>query len=234
MKRVISLVMVFTIIMSMSVLSFADISKSADKYGNVVVVDNNNFRIVKSPTKDGDIFIKYFKKTGKFETIGVDGKIMSNSEKSGLEDNDFSLKSTAYPSGTYQKTFYNYEYFSHDVMSPWELRRPQDKLGVLNYYYFYSWENGESRQYLDEFADDVEELDDAEKNFLLSGGYASLDLIIEFALAAPYGQYAGIAAVLMAVGENSVDVIDAAYVIGDAASECADSYFYVLDNFRWR
>lgn len=240
MKKIISFILLFAI-MSTSMVTFADnknitygTGKIVDEFGNSIVVDNENIRIVKSPTKNGSIIIKYFKKTGKFEMLNEDRKLMKHHKSTNLESQQSLYNTRSYSGGDYQKTFYNYEYDAGNAMTPWDLMRPQSNTNFLDQYHFLSWEDSDSRQYLFEFADAVEILDDAEKDFILVVGFGAVDILREFALAAPGGQIAQISAVLIAAGKNGPDILDAGIVIGEAASECLDTYNYVLDNFRWR
>jgi uncharacterized protein YxeA len=83
MKKIVSLIIVIVIAVILAIVSFADESLpensklsvgEADEYGNVVTVDNDDVRVVTSPTSEGTITIKYYKKTGDFEIIDVEGE----------------------------------------------------------------------------------------------------------------------------------------------------------------
>ena len=83
MKKIVSLVIVIVMVVILVRVSFRDESVpennklsvgEADEYGNVVTVDNDEVRVVTSPTSEGTITIKYYKKTGDYEIIDVEGE----------------------------------------------------------------------------------------------------------------------------------------------------------------
>jgi len=206
----------------------------ADKYGIVVTIDNDSIRVVTSPSKNGTITIKFYKKTGVYEIIDVKGNstiidksVIEMYEKELMEE---AVKSASYPDGSYQNTFYNYEYEANNLVDPWELRRPN---GAFNTYYFWCYENSTTVSSLDDFADAVEVLDDVEKDFILTVGSGAIEVLYTFVQAAPGGQIAQIIAVLNAGGYAGVDVYNAATDVGNAASDCHDNYFYVYNNYAY-
>lgn len=89
MKKIISMMLIVVMLMNISVITFAASKhelEKADTYGNIVVEDNNMVRIVKSPTEDGYMTIKYFKQTGKFEILDTEGKVMKAPETRSVDD----------------------------------------------------------------------------------------------------------------------------------------------------
>lgn len=240
MKKIISLIIVMVMVLSLGVVSFADerllknsdISANiVDKYGNAVTVDNNDVRVVTSPTEDGIVTVKFYKKTGTYEIIDVKGKSTTIDKSVRDEQREFGTESASYPDGTYQNTYYNYEYEANSFVAPWELRRPD--AGPFSTYYFWCYENTTTVSSLEDFADAVEVLNDAEGDLILEVGAMGIDLLYAFVTAAPAGQLGQIFAVLEAGAYSSVDIIEAATVVGNAAEDCYDNYYYVFDNYAY-
>lgn len=240
MRRIISLVLVMIMISSLGMVGFAeeslsennDLSSSiADKYGIVVKEDNDYVKVVTCPTEEGIVTIKYYKKTGDYEIIDEKGNssIIEKSDPGTYEKElmEEELKSASYPDGAYQHTFVNYEYEAHNFVAPWELRRPNG----LSYYYFYSYETSSSVNALDAFADDVEVMDDVEKDLILSAGAGIIDLLYAFAEAAPGGQIAIIYAIVEAGVYAGFDFGCALLDVSDAMDDCWDSYYNVYNNY---
>lgn len=243
MKKIISLVIVMAMVLSLGVVSYADENFSregdisaniADKYGIVVTVDNDDVKVVTSPSKDGTITIKFYKKTGAYEIIDVEGNsttidksVIEIYEKELMEE---AVKSASYPDGSYQNTFFNYEYEANNFIAPWELRRPN---GAFDTYYFWCYENSTTVGSLDDFADTVEVLDDVEKDFLLALGSGAIEVLYALVEAAPAGQIAQIIAVLNAGGYMAVDMVNAATDVSNAVIDCHDNYFYVYNHYAY-
>lgn len=239
MKKIISLIIVMVMVLSLGMESFADESLSknndisaniADKYGIAVTVDNNDVRVVTSPTENGIVTVKFYKKTGTYEIIDAKGKSTTIDKSVRDEQMEFGTESASYPDGTYQNTFYNYEYEANNFVAPWELRRPD---GPFNTYYFWCYENATTVSSLEDFADAVEVLNDAEIDFILEVGASAIEVLYAFVTAAPAGQLGQIFAVLEAGGYAGVDVYDAATVVGNAAEGCYDNYYYVFNNYAY-
>ncbi|SHI35278.1 hypothetical protein SAMN02745751_00104 [Dethiosulfatibacter aminovorans DSM 17477] len=81
MKKV--MVLVIVVVFVLGVASIANerpqkntdmVLNEPDEFGNVMTIDNDEVRVVESPTEDGIITVKYYKKTGAFEIIDADGE----------------------------------------------------------------------------------------------------------------------------------------------------------------
>lgn len=241
MKRIMSLVLAIVMIASIGVVGFAEeksINKTelsaeiADKYGIVVKEDNEKVKVVTCPTEKGIVTIKYFKETGDFEIVDENGesKIIEKSAPGTYEKmlEEESLKSASHPDGSYQRTVVNYEYEANNYVAPWKLIRPN---GWPNTKYFYSYEDSNSVNALNSFADKVDILDEVEKDFMLTLGSGAFDLLKAYAESAPAGHLVVMQSMAVAAGYLLFDVQFAVEDVCDAMSDCHDKYFYVFNNY---
>jgi len=146
-----------------------------------VLKDNENVRIVEGDDDKETIKMIVNKKKNTCEiiitkkstkkTITKEIKLNSGvSNNKTLVESDSLSKSSA---NNYQKTYLNYEYFkTYSSPNEWELRRPDTPF--VSYHWFDTEERDENREYLDAFADDVEEINDLEVITIASIGVAAL------------------------------------------------------------
>ncbi len=221
MKKILSILMVLTLLFSSTMTVFAD---SYD-YGVKIIKDNEKYRITEDVIDDVKTIATYDKinNTLSLEWFELNNK--KNSEKLFLNLNDHVYATSAYSE---ENTFSNYEYkIVYGSPNNWELRRPQDN-SALNLYYFTVNQTSALLPDLNNFKDAVDDINDLELRYL--GASASVPLLTLFTIIlAATGAGAGpsVSVALVAAG-----VTGAAFNYAiDLERRCDDAFHYYFNVF---
>ena len=169
--------------------AFAD---NSSDYNLTVIKDNAKVRIVETSdeqyiyrvtvdksvnTAQMEITDKFTDKTKKSKTAKLGqfkNKPLMSSNNLNMELRSTSLK---------QNTFTNYEYTkTYGNPNQWQLRRP--KSNITSYYYFDTAETSSNKEYLEDFQDAVQRVNDLEVPMVTSIGVAGLMDILSVATVA--------------------------------------------------